>query len=467
MKSEGTTDFGRQICDVLSATQAPVVAAVWGQSSGTKELRVHVAACPDRFRLKRDILGRLATVGVSRAKVRFHKASKLLAPRSLERLVARFAGDFAGENVAYDPTDAISRSLSLVRASHALRTTLTDRVRGFYFAPRLRSFYVVLDAKRIATGDKFRIGELANIERAVVEALSNAFTHQLAQCPAVRVGFGLPTVDLVPVDHRSVIDWNQRVAHAVRRYWKPVAVAALFGFGGAATASAEGPAVSQTNLKVTGLTGSVESQDAWFVNGALTAPLGTSWGLQAEAGGANIDGDSTLGAAGHLFTRDPDSYLLGIFAAYASEDRFDLDATRLGAEAELYLSQVSILAKVGYQFSDSIKDGAFGEIELRWYLSDNFAVNGGGSFEEDTSFMRFGAEWQPGFSALPGLAFRLDSAFGEDDFDSLTGGITYYFGTDASLKDRHRRQDPESALFVLFQSVQQEKSRLCAYGGNC
>ena len=47
---------------------------------------------------------------------------------------------------------------------------------------------------------------------------------------------------------------------------------------------------------------------------------------------------------------------------------------------------------------------------------------------------------------------------------------TYYFGSNASLKDRHRRQDPDSALFSLFQSVQQEQHRLCvAYGAptNC
>jgi hypothetical protein len=220
-------------------------------------------------------------------------------------------------------------------------------------------------------------------------------------------------------------------------------------------------------LKLTGTGGQVEDEGAWFVNGILTAPLGNSWGFQLEGAGAGVDDEHVLGGAAHLFTRDPESYLLGLFAAYASESEFDLDATRLGAEAEIYLDQVSVLVAAGYQFSDSLEESAFGDIELRWYISDNFAVSGGGGFMEDSSVARLGAEWQPGFSALPGLAFRVDGAFGDDDYDSVMGGITYYFGANASLKDRHRRQDPASALVGLLQSVQQEQERLTAlYGPN-
>ena len=47
------------------------------------------------------------------------------------------------------------------------------------------------------------------------------------------------------------------------------------------------------------------------------------------------------------------------------------------------------------------------------------------------------------------------------------GGLTYYFGSPASLKDRHRKQDPDSALFGLFQAVQAEQEKLCALYGGC
>jgi len=447
-----------QLAERLRSVAAPIFTAT---ASGSA-LIVHVSAVPRRNSVRADIVGALSGLGVGVVKVRFHTQASLLAPRSLERLVRRFTGS----EVVYDPTGSVGRAKALVTAARAARTALGARVGGLFYAPRLRSLYVALNARHIAVGEKVKVGDLAAVEREIVGALGGAFAGQLSDCPAVRVGFGVPSVELVAVDQRSVIGWGARVARAARRYWKPIAVAALFGFG-ANTAAAEGPAVSQTNLKVTGIVGSADSEDAFVVGAGLTAPLGESWGLQVEAATADNNDTALYGVGGHLFTRDPDSYLLGVFASYVSEDRFDLDATRLGAEAEIYLAQVSILAKAGYQFSDTLDDGGFGDIELRWYLNDNFALSGGGSFDENNSFGRVGAEWQPGFSALPGLAFRVDGVFGEDDYDSILGGITYYFGADASLKDRHRRQDPDSALFSLFQSVQQEQSKLCAIYGPC
>ena len=44
---------------------------------------------------------------------------------------------------------------------------------------------------------------------------------------------------------------------------------------------------------------------------------------------------------------------------------------------------------------------------------------------------------------------------GDNGYDSAMGGITYYFGPDANLKDRHRKQDPDSALFDLLHSLQE------------
>ncbi len=60
----------------------------------------------------------------------------------------------------------------------------------------------------------------------------------------------------------------------------------------------------------------------------------------------------------------------------------------------------------------------------------------------------------------------MQGVIGDDDYDSIMGGITYYFGSNASLKDRHRRQDPDSALLNLFHSVEEERSRLNAIYGN-
>jgi hypothetical protein len=240
-----------------------------------------------------------------------------------------------------------------------------------------------------------------------------------------------------------------------------MACAALAAIAVATPAAARDPAVSAINLKVTGAGGSSNGDGAWLGVAGLTAPLGPMWGVQGEAGVAGVDGDTTTGLAGHVFKRDPDSYLAGLFVAYASEDSFDLEATRLGAETEFYMGQLTLILKGGYQFSDVIDDTAFGDVELHWYASDNFRLGGGVSFDEAAVVGHAGAEWLLGSTSLPGLALRADAYVGDEDSDSVMAGITYYFGSDASLKDRHRRQDPDSALFSLFQTIERERAAQC------
>lgn len=251
-----------------------------------------------------------------------------------------------------------------------------------------------------------------------------------------------------------------RLSSFVRPFW--VHAAAVVAIGCAATpALADGPAVSATNLKVTAAGGSVTDEGAWEGVAALTAPLSQTWGFQGEAGFFGVDDDSAWGLAGHAFKRDPDSYLVGLFAAYAHEDDFDFEVSRIGAEAEFYLDQVTLLVHGGYQFADLIDDSAFGGAEVRWYATDNFALGAGVNFADDSAVGLAHAEWLLGGTALPGLALRIEGAVGDDDFDSVMGGLTYYFGPDASLKDRHRRQDPDSALFNLFQAIEQERAGAC------
>ena len=288
----------------------------------------------------------------------------------------------------------------------------------------------------------------------------------------MRVGFGLPQAHLVAIDSRSVIRWTSRLAAAAKRYWKPITVAAFFGFGMTATAAADGsngtrePAVSETNLKLSGSGGQIDDETAWSATTSLTVPVGQFTGVQLEGGALGVEDDTIFAAGAHFFTRDPDKYLFGVFGAYAKEDRFSLEAWQTGAEAEIYMEQVSLLARAGYQFSEQFGDQAFGGIDLRWYATDNSAITAGGDFREDQNRGHLSAEFLPGLNALPGLAFNVQGVIGDDDYDSIMGGLTYYFGSPASLKDRHRRQDPESALFNLFSSVEQEAARLKAAYGN-
>jgi hypothetical protein len=239
--------------------------------------------------------------------------------------------------------------------------------------------------------------------------------------------------------------------------WGKAAAAALASTLAVASAAA-GPAVSNTNVKFIGLGGEAEmagsSDTAWAGIAALTAPLGEKWGFQAEAGASGFGGDTGIGAAAHLFRRDPDKYLAGVFISHASIDDADLSATRFGLEGELYFETVSLLAAAGYQTSDDLGDGAFGGIELRVYATDDVVLAAGAAAQDEAAYGRFSAEWRIAPQAMPGVALRAEAAIGDDDFSSVMGGLTVYFGEDATLKDRHRKQDPESALFNLFLGLQ-------------
>lgn len=455
----GKTSWRSKMAEGLRTVAAPVFAATLVDGSKGPVLTVHVSSVQNRKVVAASII---AATGPG-TKVRFHSAASLTAPRSLERLVRRFKCD----EIIYDPTQAMSRAKALVDGGVAVRASLGNKLTGLFYAPRLRTLYVALNSRHLAVGDKLRISELTAIEQNILQALRSAFAGQMADCPAVRVGFGIPRTELVAVDQRSIGGWGANLMLGIKRYWKPAAIATMLGFGAATSAAAKDPAVSAPNLKVIAEAGENTNDSSWVVGGGLTLPVGERWGLQIEGGAAGIGGDSIYGTAGHFFTRDPESYLLGIYAAYASEENFSLDATRVGAEAEIYLNQISVLAKAGYQFSSTTTEGAFGDIELKWYVSDNFAVSAGAGIDEKETLGHGSVEWQPGFSALPGLAFRVDGSVGDDDYHSILGGISYYFGADASLKDRHRKQDPELELIKLFKTVEREREALCAQYGGC
>lgn len=440
----------------LRAIPRPIFAATRAAGDPATVL-VHIAANDDNNAVRALVKDRLGNAGYPNADVRFYSAKELSAGKSLEKFLSRFGT----ADVLYDPTGCISNGRNLLAVCKATRTALGRKLAGIYFAPRTRTLFLKLAASKVLTAPKTKASVLAEIESLVLREAVRAYGTDTANCPALRIGFGLPAGALVPVDTLSVPSrWAGLSLAPLRRAWKPITLATLFGIGAVSTASAAGPAVSEPNLKVTAQGGQTSDESAWIGSAAVTLPVGQSYGLQFEGGASGVDGDTTVGAAAHLFRRDPDSYLVGVFAAHAAEDDFNLEATRIGAEAELYMSQLTVLLKAGYQFSNDIQDSAFGIVDLRWYASDNFAINAGGDFLEDSSVGRLEVEYMPGLGSLPGLAFNLKGAIGDDDYDSILGGITYYFGSDASLKDRHRKQDPDSALFGLFTTVEQERAKL-------
>lgn len=204
------------------------------------------------------------------------------------------------------------------------------------------------------------------------------------------------------------------------------------------------PAVSGVNGKLEGSGGYFDnddvSSDGRFLGvGTLSLPLGCMFGLQIDAAGGTLEDNGYGGVGGHLFMRDPSSYLLGVHAQYMDFDGDDV--FRIDAEAELYLDQLTLSGIIGYEdIEGSSTDNIIGGVEAAYYLTDDFKLSAGLRHFFDVSVGAVGLEYQP--EAMPGSVF-VDAMFGEDDYVSVTGGLRFYFGGEQkSLKARHREDDP-------------------------
>jgi hypothetical protein len=212
------------------------------------------------------------------------------------------------------------------------------------------------------------------------------------------------------------------------------------------------PAVSGFNGKIEAAGGYIEDLDngeRFHGIGTLSLPLGCLLGAQIDVGGGDLNGTGFWGVGGHLFTRDPESYLLGIHAQYIDLDGFDI--FRIGPEAELYLGNVTLSAFAGLEDAESLNDDVIADVEAGFYITDDFKISGGYRRFLNVDAGAVGLEFQPGLG-FPVSLFA-DAMFGTDDYTSIMGGIRIYFGGgEKSLIERHRQDDPPH-LFNLLRQV--------------
>jgi hypothetical protein len=234
-------------------------------------------------------------------------------------------------------------------------------------------------------------------------------------------------------------------------------------------ALAGGPAVSGPSAKFSVEGGQSGNDDSFLALGSYTMPLGTAFGLQADGAIGTMD-DEVMGGGGlHLFTRDPSSYLLGVYGSYHTWD--DIDIWRTAAEVELYVDRFSLSGLAGYESVDvpTTKNGLlvlntdddhfFGHAELAFYPIDNLKLSGGYRYVSETSLGTAGAEYLFQGAGAPISVFAKGD-FGEDEFNSVTGGLKVYFGADPNktLIRRHRTEDPQNYTPMFPQIVTQAPS---------
>ena len=211
------------------------------------------------------------------------------------------------------------------------------------------------------------------------------------------------------------------------------------------------PAVSGLNGKLDAAAGYLEDNDnsgGRFQGVAtLSMPIGCLLGAQIDLGGGDLDGDGYFSAQGHLFIRDPSSYLLGVQAQYV--DLSGDDIFRVGPEFELYLDNITFSGVASFETANNnlLDDGFVGGLQAAFYATENFALTAGYRHFLSTDAGAIGFEYQP--ESLPGSIYA-DAMFGSDNYLSIVGGVRFYFGgEEKSLIRRHREDDPWNLMLWL------------------
>ena len=242
-------------------------------------------------------------------------------------------------------------------------------------------------------------------------------------------------------------------------------------------AGAIGPAVSQPNGKLSVFGGVrdrnvVRPDSKGGLMGSWTMPLGHEYGVQLDGLLGRRDGALKGGAGVHLFWRDPGRGALGITGSWVGWDADRqqggyTDMFRVGGAGELYSDRLTLAGQVGAQLSDNIDNGFYGRADLKWYPTPNLALKLGGEYNKLVrGFGRLGLEYQPGIAAMPGLVLFADAAAGDNGYYKAFVGLRVYFGSVKSLKDRHRRDDPENTLAASAAQLGRARAPTVASSGD-
>ena len=190
--------------------------------------------------------------------------------------------------------------------------------------------------------------------------------------------------------------------------------------------------------------------------GAITVPIGSDFGLQADFTAATAPG-LTFGGALHVFTRDPASHLIGGTLGVMRTPGALIFAA--GPEAELYFDNVSIEAWGGLSYArptigaDRLRPFVMADVAV--YPQPNWRLSLGLSSLDGYNAVHAGTEYLFADFGLPlPLALTADARLGQDGAILATIGLRAYLGDrDKSLLRRHREDDPADRGASLYASA--------------
>lgn len=202
-----------------------------------------------------------------------------------------------------------------------------------------------------------------------------------------------------------------------------------------ALTGAEAMAQEQPGIAVGGevFAGQVDGETAVSGYAAATFPIAGFGGVHVEGLADDLDGESTRGAGGHAYWRNPDKGLLGVIGATSQVDLpafggfpalEDQDVNLYGVEGELYLETVTLAVQVGHLTSDleELDDEDYLAAELHWYPDNIWYLYGGAQQFADDEY--YYMEVNHAFNVTP-HRFNVYGGFNAGDFDLGYLGVEY------------------------------------------
>jgi hypothetical protein len=207
-------------------------------------------------------------------------------------------------------------------------------------------------------------------------------------------------------------------------------------------------AVSDMTVSVLGVGGSANGRATGAGGVSISIPVTHSIGAQVDAALSDSYGTAGGELGTHLFTRDPDSYLVG--ATFELSRFGNTDAYRYGLEGELYRGDVTISANGGAQRAGANRyatTAGFGSLQTDYYITDT--IKTGVSFGGYASYRAVvgEAQWQPDPSLPLSVFVDAGAAVATEHHGLVLAGVRYTFNAPGtSIKERDRHGDPAPLL---------------------
>ena len=208
------------------------------------------------------------------------------------------------------------------------------------------------------------------------------------------------------------------------------------------------------------------SQGLFGTKVSLSAPIGQSFGLQIDGLATSARGAFVGGGGAHLFWRDPNTGLLGIYGSATRNNAFGgINRYKLGGEAEAYFGRFTISGTAGWEqiqsgsrfvgtvpgfqiFDRGARTSRFYDmVDLSFYATDNWKLSVGHRYTAGSHYAALGTEYLVSLGGGTAMSAFAEARIGERNNRAVFGGLSFYFGQkDKTLIRRHREDDPPNRL---------------------